>query len=376
MARTRSYTCKIVHMTSVHRAEDTRILLKECRTLSDAGYRVVLVAQHYQDEVKHGVEIRALPTPRNRVERMLLTAFRVFVIALREKGDVYHFHDPELIPVGILLRLFGKKVVYDVHEDVPKQIMAKHWIPKFLRGFVAKLTAMFERFGSLVFDKIIAATPAIAKRFPRHKTVVVQNFPILGELVLAESPPYAKRPAWIAYVGGITVARGIREMVAALELLPEELGVRLRLAGKFAPEDLAREVQSMPGWEKVDYLGWQSRSEVAELLGNSRVGLVLFLPEPNHVRSQPNKLFEYMSAGIPVVASDFSLWREIVEDAACGLLVDPSDPQAIADAICYLFANPKEAETMGRNGRQAVTERYNWSVEAKKLISMYKELLP
>lgn len=366
---------KFVHLSSVHRALDTRIFYKQARTIAGAGHNVTLVAQHEQDEVREGVTFRALAQPQNRFERMLATSLRLLRLALKEKGDVYHFHDPELIPVGIVLRLLGKTVIYDVHEDVPKQVMEKEWIPASLRKVVAGLVTMFEWVGAAVFNRIVAATPAIARRFPNGKTVVVQNFPILGELVSPQAVAYGSRPPWIAYVGGITETRSIREMICALDLLPDDLEVCLRLAGRFNSPHLEREVRAMPGWKRVDFLGWQSRDQVAALLGSSRVGLVLFHPVPNHIEAQPNKLFEYMSAGIPVVASDFPLWRRIVEEAGCGLLANPTDPESIAEAIRYLLTHPVEAEEMGRRGQRAVLERYNWAIEARKLLALYKEVV-
>lgn len=366
---------KAVHLTSVHPPFDTRIFHKQCRTLADAGYEVVLIAPHGQDEMLHGVQIRGLRPARNRFERMLLTTVRLFTKALKEKGSVYHFHDPELIPVGIALRVLGKRVVYDVHEDVPKDILGKQWIPRPLRKVLAVVAGFMEAIGAFAFHAIVAATPSIAERFPSSKTVQVQNFPVVGELVSDRPTPYESRPPWVAYVGGIAENRGIREMVKAMSQLDLRKQGRLRLAGLFMSGDLEREVKATPGWTNVDFLGWRSRNELADLLGNSRVGLVLFHPEPNHVEAQPNKLFEYMSAGIPVVASDFPLWRDIVDGAGCGLLVDPLDPNAIASAIKYLLTHPGEANAMGERGRRAVQERYNWGAEAAKLLDLYAGLL-
>lgn len=80
-----------------------------------------------------------------------------------------------------------------------------------------------------------------------------------------------------------------------------------------------------------------------------------------------------MSAGIPVIASDFPLWKEIVEGSGCGLLVNPLDPEAIAEAIKWLLENPEKAETMGKRGRKAIEECYNWDKESVKLISFYRK---
>jgi glycosyltransferase involved in cell wall biosynthesis len=366
---------KSIHMTSVHPAFDTRIYHKQCRTLADEGYEVVLIAQHNADEEREGIRIKAVSTPRSRLGRVFGTSCAVLVKAFNEGTTaVYHFHDPELIPGGLFLRLLGRKVIYDVHENVPKQISGKGWIPRDLRAVVGWGVGLLERLGARLFSGVVAATPAIACRFPSAKTVLVQNTPILGELQVSNPTPYVERPPWVAYVGGITPTRGIREMVSAFYRLPESFGTRLRLAGSFMPESLKHDVQAIPGWDRVDYMGWQSREQVASLLDVARIGLVVLHPLPNYVEAQPVKLFEYMSAGIPVIASDFPLWRKIIDEAGCGLLVDPLDPEAIAEAIQYLIVHPVEAQEMGERGQKTVLEKYNWGMEAERLLSLYRRM--
>lgn len=366
---------RIVHFSTVHPSFDSRIFHKEVKTILKAGYETIVVAQHKGQTIVDGIRIIGLPKPKYRVTRICMLTWQAFLKALAQKPDIYHFHDPELLPIGLLLRALGKKVIYDVHEDVPRQILSKYWIPPILRGLVAKAAALMEWVAGIFLNGIVAATPAIAKRFPAHKTVVVQNFPILSEFSFIQKLPYHDRPMQIAYVGGITAIRGAIEMIRAMEYLPENLGARLVLAGTFVPSELEATVRELPGWRYVDFLGWQDRQSVGALLGQSRMGIVVFHPEPNHLEAQPNKLFEYMAAGIPVVASNFPLWQKIVEEEQCGLTVDPLNPEAIAEAIQWLLEHPEEAEKMGERGRRAVLEKYNWDQEAKKLLSLYRRLV-
>jgi len=366
---------RIAHLTSAHLPFDTRIFHKECRTLAEAGYEVVLVAPHSGDETVGGIRIRAVPPARSRRERMTRTRQAVWHAARAADAALYHFHDPELIPVGVALKLAGKRVVYDVHEDLPRQILAKPWIAPPLRRLVSLGAASTEWFATRLFDGVVAATPHIAGRFPPGRTVLVQNFPRRGELILPGSAPYDQRPPDVAYVGGISEGRGIREMVAALGLLPADLRARLVLAGWFVPEALEREFPGWPGGDRVAFAGRLDRDGVAALLGRARAGLVLFKPAPNHGEAQPNKLFEYMAAGIPVVASDFPLWRQVVEETGCGLVADPCNPEAIAGAVARLLHNPAEAEQMGQRGRRAVETRFNWDAEGHKLVELYRRLL-
>ena len=331
--------------------------------------------QGHERDKASGVQIIETGTrPVNRLARMTFGAWRMWRAVHRAEPEVAHFHDPELIPVGLALRLSGIKVIYDVHEDVPKQILGKFYLPILLRKPVAWAMEAVEWIAARCFDAVVPATPRIAERFPSDKTVVVQNFPILGELVAQDPVPYIKRPFHFAYVGGITRARGVLEMVEAVGQVRGET-VTLCLAGVFSPAHLQVETENLPGWERVNFHGWADRRQVANLFSSVRAGLVVLHPTKRYPDAYPVKMFEYMAAGLPVIASDFPLWREIVEGAGCGLLVDPLDPDAIAGAMQWILDHPAEAEAMGKRGRKAVEEKYNWEREAKKLIALYEGLL-
>lgn len=365
---------KVVHITTVHYAFDTRIFQRECQTLSEAGYDVILIAPHETDDVVSGVQIRTLQKPRSRLQRVTKTLIQAAKKAFAERASVYHFHDPELIPLGLTLRIAGRKVIYDVHEDYPRDILSKYYLPRILRRPIANLASIVEGLAGNACTAVLAATPAIANRFPNCKTVLVRNFPLPSELTSQVVTAYRSRPHDVAYVGDITRVRGIKEMIVAVNAIPRRLGVRLILAGRFNPAGLWKELQEEMNCDKVEFLGWQTRPEVASMLGQVRVGLVTLHPTQSFQDSQPLKLFEYMSAGIPVVASDFPLWREVIESAACGIVVDPKDPTEIAAAIKWMISNGEEAERMGINGRKAVLEQYNWGTEAKKLLDVYSAL--
>jgi glycosyltransferase involved in cell wall biosynthesis len=366
---------KVCLLTSVHGPFDVRIFHKEARSLAKKGYSVTIVVPHSEDTQRDGVEIKAVPVPRTRPERMSLTLWRLFWSALDTNASVFHFHDPELIPIGILLKLLGKRVVYDVHEDVPADILDKSWIAPSLRSSISRAAAWTETAAACRFDAIVAATPRIAQSFPDTKTLTVQNFPQLDVQLETETMSYSNREPLIAYVGGISELRGAREMIEAMSVLSESAPARLQLAGFFDPPESQQELAKKPGWRRVDFLGWLSPTEVRELLRRSRLGVVVFHPIENHIMSQPNKLFEYMSAGLPIVASDFPLWRSIIQEARCGILVDPMNPAVIAESIRWLLEKPTEAEAMGLRGREAVRRIYNWENEEQKLVELYARLM-
>ena len=369
---------KVVHLTSVHGPLNMRIFHKECKSLAESGYEVVLIAPDQHDRVVEGVQIKAIRKPKSRIIRMTLGAWRVYREAVRQQADLYHFHDPELLSVGLLLRARGAKIIYDIHEDVPGTIAYKFYLPSWLRRILVPVTEWLEDAGAARLSALVVATLPIAERFSavNHRTVVVNNYPILKEFSASIETPWDRRDIPMTYVGGsLTRVRGIRNVVEAMSLLPESLSPRLSLAGRFTNDGLYEDLLNTPGWDRVDHLGYITRDRVADLLGRTRVGLVVIHPEPNYIRSRPTKLFEYMAAGVPVIASDFPDWREIVDAAGCGLLVPPEDPRAIANAMEYLLTHPEEACEMGRRGRQAVEGLYVWDVEKKTLLELYSSLL-
>ncbi len=366
--------CRVVHLTSVHHVFDTRVFHKECKTLAMAGYDVTLIAPHAEgDLMQDGVKVRAVAPPRNRRERMTRTIHQVYRAAVQENAEIYHFHDPELMPVGALLKLRGKKVIYDVHEDYTGTMNGKQWLPRGLHGPASVAVRACETTLSAAYDRIIAATPTIAQKFRPRKTRLVQNFPWSHELRCPNDLPYEKREAIAAYVGVLSDLRGLREMTQAVHLAAKEIPVKLVTAGKVIPGAKA-ELDDGCGNGLVEHMGLLNRPQVAGLLARAKIGLVVLHPLWNFVNAQPVKLFEYMSAGVPVIASDFPLWRRIVKSAACGILVNPLDPGAIAEAMVWLLRNPSEAAEMGVNGQRAVAENYNWEREAESLIATYAEL--
>ncbi len=365
---------RVCHLTSVHPPNDTRVFEKECLSLVKAGYDVHLVAPAPKSMSFRGVSIAAVPPAHGRLGRVTVTTARVLWRALQVRASVYHFHDPELIPVGLVLRALGKRVIYDVHEDVPADILDKHYIAPGIRTVLSRLVDVGERAAARGFTRVLAATPAIARRFPGSHCAVVQNFPLSTELATSNGAPYATRPPLVTYVGLLQAIRGVGEMVRAIDALAVRRPVQFVLAGRFDTPELETRVRASAGWPHVDYQGVLPREAVARLFAKARVGLVLFHPTANHVESQPNKLFEYMAAGLPVVASRFPLWQEIVAGHNCGLLVDPLDPTAIAAAIDWLLAHPAEAEAMGARGREAVRQRFNWPREEATLLDCYARL--
>jgi glycosyltransferase involved in cell wall biosynthesis len=357
-------------VSTVHPPFDIRIFHKECRSLAHAGYHVDLVVTHSRRETIDGVHIEPLPTAGGRIARMLIGSLRALFRALGTRASICHVHDPELVVVGLLLKLAGRKVVYDAHEDLPRQIMSKYWIRPGLRRFIAAVAECVEDFAARRFDAIVGATPTIAERFAllNPRTIIVNNYPLLSEM--PEPTLGVVRDNAVCYIGAISPERGLREIVLALEHCDAEL----HLAGAFSPASFQAELEALPGWKKVRFHGYLDRAAIYRLLGRSRAGLLCLHPMPNHIHSQPIKLYEYLSAGLPVIASDFPSWRSFFADHACGVCVDPRDPQMVAGAIQGVLDDRAAAEAMGARGRAAILARFHWGHEEAKLIEMYRLL--
>ena len=364
---------KIAHLTSAHPRYDTRIFIKMCTSLAKHGYDVsLIVADGLGNEIKDNVAIFDVGAKTGgRLSRMTKTVKRVFDAALKLKADIYHLHDPELIPIGLKLKKFGKKVIFDAHEDLPKQILGKPYLNKPTKVVLSKAFTLYEHWACPKFDAIIGATPFIRDKFLKinANTVDVNNFPLLDEL--ANTSDWSKKLNEVAYVGDISKIRGIEEIILAMN---DTHGVKLNLAGKFGDKSLEDKVKNQQAWLRVNELGFLNRQQVNEVLAKSKAGLVTLYPVINYMDALPVKMFEYMAAGIPVIASNFPLWHEIVEGNQCGICVNPLDTNAISKAIQYFVENSIDAERMGKNGRRAVEEKYNWLIEEKKLLRLYEGL--
>lgn len=370
---------RICHVSSVHPWNDTRIFLKMCSSLAAQGHQVVEIVLEQGDAIPNGdhngVEVVGVTRGRirNRLGRATIGVYRVLRAAMEKQPDIIHLHDPELIPWIPYLRLRGVKVIFDAHEDFVAQNASRHWATGWRKIPIAIIAKSLRMIVNLSANHIITATETIAEQHPPERTTVVNNYPIEGELAVgaAEMTPLSIRPKRAIYIGGMNEIRGLVEVVDAAGKCEELEG--LDLVGTFESDAFRDRLATLPGWQKVKAHGQCGRIEVKDLLSQARFGIVTFHPLPNHVDAKPNKLFEYMSAGLPVLHSDFPLWRSLSDAPSRGLAADPEDPEAIARGMRELLTRT-DLDDMGARAAQSTRDIFNWRVETVKLVSVVESL--
>lgn len=364
---------KVCHLTSAHPRYDTRIFIKECKSLANNGFAVsLIVADGLGDEHKDGVNFFDVGKNNSgRLSRFTKTTRNVYRKAIGIDADVYHFHDPELMFFAYLLKLKGKKVIYDVHEDLPRQLLSKPYLSNMSKKLLSFFIEKIENFFASRFTAIITATSFIKDRFIKIncETIDVNNFPLLSEF--EDFSDKAKQNE-ICYVGGLSEVRGIFEIIESLNHLNS---IRLNLAGLFNDSSFEKKAKAQPSWSKVNELGFLDRNGIKEVYSKSKIGLVTLHPIINYVDALPVKMFEYMASGLAVIASDIPLWKEIIEESKCGICVNPLNSKDIANAVDEMIQNPEALKEMGANGRNAVVQKFNWSNEEEKLLILYRTIL-
>jgi len=371
---------KVCLISTVHPVFDTRIFYREAMTLSHSGYRVFLIASYNKESIVSGIKILPVSSRKGRIFRILIKGWQAFFRGIRINADIYHFHDPELIPMGIILKLLGKKVIYDVHENVSMQIYSKNWIPIILRRYIAEIFKFIEKIALSFFSGIIVAGEDIMRQthFRRvsYKVTLLRNFPVV-ELTEKEVFPKPQNKIIFIYTGIISNDRGILEVIKAFKKI-RSVNIRLILLGQFDSnnfkEKILRETQ---GCNNIKYIPSVSYQEMFDILAKCHVGLMCFKPTPNNIGAlsgRNNKIYEYMQAGLAIIGSNFPLWEEFIKGNKIGITVNPYDPSQIKEAMEFFITNPIELDQMEKNAK-LLSREFSWGKESEKLIELYKELL-
>lgn len=371
---------RICHVCNDHPVDDARVFHRACCELARAGYEVHLFAQGKgtKEYERNGVIIHPLAEPGSRMQRYA-RASRVAQLAADLKPDLFHVHEPDLLG-SVISRAGSRPVLYDVHESYLDLVNENNWMPSWLKPLARTIWDQWERRLVKRCAGIVTVTETIAKRYKalNGNVCIVANFPDWQSS--EETSPVQRNGITCVMAGTLSPSRGLPVIFRALSLLKRRgLHVRLSLAGRAESEDylssLWNQAEGLGVRQQVEYHGILPKEEALRFQKEADIGLVTYQPLLYCVNSLPNKLLECMSLGVPVVYSNFPNYREIAEKAGAGIMVDPTVPEQIANAIETLVRNPDLARRMGEAGERAVRERFNWGVERVKLLRLYREIL-
>jgi glycosyltransferase involved in cell wall biosynthesis len=381
---------KVCMITIKHSPFDDRLFYKEGRSLISNGYYVYIttaasrINEDYSKEYGNlKIEYIAVKT-RSKVLNRVLALPMLFFKSLHTHADIYHSHEPETFPLAVLLKFFtGKRIIYDVYEYYPDVIPLSNGIYKY---FLIFMTYIFEPLFCRFADGIITADSEIARRYIKFNKAVctLYNFPCLDifkpEAYKKEMAKKYKGKEVIIYVGGLSEVRGILELVKAVHNVSKKCPtVKLLLVGWFQEENFNKKcieyIKSNDLGNNIELIGSVPHINIPEYIYSAQIGAVLLHPIQKFYKNIPTKQFEYMACKKPVVGSNLPTISQFINDAKCGILVNPTKIDEITDAILYLIEHPEEAKKMGENGRRAVLEKYNWKNEEEKLLNFYDKIL-
>lgn len=363
---------RICQVSSVHKTFDTRIFKKICVSLTEK-YDVYYVSANAKNEVVNGVNIIGVELPQSRYKRFFKLD-RVYKQLCLIDADVYHFHDPELLSIGAKIhRRLGKKVIFDSHEDGPMQFLTKEYLPQWFAYMVCKIYTVYEKYYLKKYDAVVSVTPSIIERLKKinPNTYQITNYPKYKDVDI-QGNTYENK---VCFFGGILPQWMHDKIIMALK----GINVKYILAGPVYPPNLLEKLLTEENREQIEYKGIIKQEECLHYMRQCSAGLAIIDYVANFGGKLGtlgnNKLFEYMLQGIPVVATDCVLWKEIIDKYKCGICVNPHCINEIRDAILYYVNNPAIAREHGRNGQEAVKAVFNWETQERVLFNMYNNLL-
>jgi glycosyltransferase involved in cell wall biosynthesis len=362
----------VCHFTTAHSELKSRSFHREFMPLAAAGIGVRYLAPMKSRPSRDGVDFVALPERKSRLRRILALPALLATLS-RQRASLYHFQDPELLPVALALKLiFRKRMVYDAYEDFPSMAANSRSIPRFLRPVAAKIVAAIENLAARSFDGVMTADPFTLRRFAhrgKSKKLVFYNFPNLDFF----PPPRPRVKCFdLVYRGGLSDRAGTFLLLEALRLLAlRSKGPRLLLLGYFddaAAEIALRErIRTLELESSVEIRGRLAHEDMADALSEASIGICPLQPVPKFQLNIPVKVFEYWACGLPVVASDLPPIRPFFRNSHAGILFCPESAADLAQSISWLLDRPDEAARMGAHGRQLVARRFNNGLEVHKL---------
>ncbi len=363
---------RVCVITTVHPPNDIRIS-KELDTLVKAGYDVVYIAQKGKFD-NDKVTFWPITVYHDRINRLIKGSREALQKALDANADIYHFHDPELIGLGTKLKHRGKKVVYDIHEEYPSVILSKNWIPKIFRSPIARFTDVYERRAVEQMNGIVVVVPEQLERFPNKKEVaILPNYPETEFLNSMRKNTDEERVRFV-YSGSIDVDRSIKEMMDAFFMLNDKYNISLDLLGPIHNEELKEYINhKQKESDALTYRGVLPYNDAIEVVSQCDIGLMVMHRGRSKEMSSPLKMFEYLGLGLPIIASDFKKWHEVLDERPCALFVDSDSAEDIAEKMEILIKDEKLRSQMRDNAIE-ISRKYTWKSVEDRLLKLYRSL--
>lgn len=365
----------VCQLSTLHYALDTRIFYKYAQTLIK-HYDVIVIGIHPNKEIIEGVQIIPFKIYKNRTWRLFTSWIKMFRMALKTKADLFHIHDPELLPCALLLHIIGKKVIIDVHENIAADIFDKDWIK-----FKKTTYYIFNYIESIACKRIpvILAESSYEHRYKQISKSITTVHNYVSPAFFSELQGFNRNPLHLFYMGIVLENRCVFEIIATIkELHDRGYKVHFHCVGQRYSK-LIQEIEKDEIYEKfkayIHFYGRKNLLEGYKISQQCGIGLCLIKPMSNSIESKPTKIFEYMAIGLPIITSDFKLYKKLVSENGVGMNVNPLSVEEISNAIEKLINAPHQIKEMSEKGKSLVNTRYNWKTEAKKLEEKYAEIL-
>lgn len=372
----------IAILSTVHPFDDTRVFYRQARSLSKKyNVNLYISAPFNFRKFNDNLMVWGLPEWKKKTDR-IKSFFILFKYLVKLKANLIIIHDPELLLIVPIIKILKRvPIIYDIHENYVEMIREKLWLSIGMRKLLARGYLLSEKITFPFISMIWYPVKNIGDHYTSRNCLVkyqIRNVPSVQSFQSFNRANEEKK--WLISLGYLIDDRGIREIILAFSLVLKDYpDYQLVFIGSFQSERFEQEIFALVSKlqikDRVIFFGKIPYEKVANYLYNAQIGLLNYLPIPNNIMGLPNKLFEYMAAGLPVIASNFENYAEVINDAQCGILVNPTDPDEIAAAIIFLLNDEKKRIEMGKNGQLAIEDRYCWEMEEKKMFTSLERIL-
>lgn len=373
---------KVCHITSGHSRYDARIFRKQCRTLVQNGIETVLVCCDGKDaESRDGIQIVSYSdhslSKKERFKLLFVNqTFLRYLLSLN--ADIYQFHELELLEVGRLLKKNGRKVIFDSHENWKEHITGLLPNVFLMQRIFSCFFDLYYKYVLKKFDAIFSVSPNMVSELSKYNANVyfVSNYPIISNADEFIRPSFDTNT--FVYAGTVYEFSNQQNITKAIQKI-DSYSTSYLVIGNI-DDKLKEKMLSLDNSHKLSFVSWVVPEDLRKRMSQCLAGVVLFdyIPLCCNREGQmgSNKIFEYMQIGLPVICTDFLLWKKLIIDKYdCGIYVSPNNLDEITRAMRFLIENKSEARRMGENGRLAVLNEFNWENGIEEYLKIYHRII-